>query len=439
MTRSQKASLFFCLFLFLALRPALAAAAQPSAKADWWRQARFGMFIHWGLYSQLAGEWQGKTDYGEWIRANAQIPRSEYAGLAAHFNPTHFVALDWVRQAKAAGMEYIVITTKHHDGFCLFDSGCGSFTIAATPWHKDIMAELAAACRSEGIRLGWYYSIMDWNHPDYLPRREWETNRPSTGAHFERYLAYVQCQLHELLTRYGDIAVMWFDGEWEPTWDKSFGSLLYKQAHEAQPGIWVNNRVANNGEASGDFDTPEQTIPREKIPARAWETCMTMNDHWGYNSHDGNWKSTTDLVRKLADIASKGGHFLLNVGPTAEGLFPEASTQRLTEIGRWMAVNGESIRATSASPLKPPAWGRITQGTDAGNARLYLHVFDWPADGTLRLALYPARVSSAYLLADAHHAVLAHTQTGADLVISLPTAAPDPHDSVVVLELKTGK
>ena len=340
------------------------------------------MFIHWGLYAIPAGEWNGRTDYGEWIRNNARIPIDTYDRFLPQFNPTKFDPDAWVRLAKQAGMQYIVITTKHHDGFALFDSNATTWDVMATPYGRDIIGQLADACRRGGIRLGLYYSIMDWHHPDYLPRREWElAARPETGADFDRYVAFMKGQLSELLRNYGPVGVLWFDGQWEGTWTADRGRDLYQYVRGLQPSIIVNNRA---GGGAGDFGTPEQEIPATGMPGVDWETCMTMNRNWGFNRADTDFKSAQTLVRNLVDIASKGGNFLLNVGPTAEGEFPAESVERLQQIGDFMRVAGESIHGTQASPFPSLPWGRCTQRRlDADTTRLYLHVWDRPDDGML--------------------------------------------------------
>ncbi len=424
--------------------PAEASRSRAAERMDWWTDARFGMFIHWGLYSVPAGTWGDRHDYGEWIRDSAHIPVPEYEKLLARFNPVKFDADAIVRTAKDAGMKYIVITSKHHDGFCLFDSKLTDWDVMSTPFHRDIMKELSRACAREGIRMCWYHSIMDWHHPDYLPRRPWErAQRPETGADFERYVAYMKGQLKELLTNYGPIGVLWFDGQWEGTWNTARGKDLEKYVRSLQPDIIINNRVGKgedeNGRMVGDYGTPEQEIPGAAIRDMPWETCMTMNDHWGYNAADKNFKSTKDLVQKLADIASKGGNFLLNVGPTSEGLIPPESVERLAEIGRWMKTNGASIYDTKAGPYDAPlAWGRTTQKRiDATRTRLYLHVFDWPADGTLVLpGLLNQTWGPAHLLADSSGAAIDVSPRGDDLVLRLPPSGPDANDSVVVLDVK---
>jgi alpha-L-fucosidase len=437
----------------------------------WWRDARFGLFIHWGLYAIPAGEWEGKTSHGEWIMNTAQIPVAQYEKFRAQFNPTRFDAREWVRMAKDAGVRYIVITTKHHDGFCLFDSALTDYDVMSTPFKRDIMKELVDACREAGIRIGWYHSIMDWHHPDYLPRREWE-KRSTQGASFERYVQHLKGQVRELLTKYGPIDVMWFDGQWEGTWTHERGLDMYRYVRGLQPDIIVNNRVDKGGgdfqltrDASfaGDFGTPEQEVPPTGLPGVGhpsavaalgtppdWETCMTMNDHWGYNSHDENWKSSEQLIRTLVDVASKGGNLLLNVGPTAEGLIPQPSVERLAAMGRWLKTNGEAIYGTSASPFpalgRPSAgaapgtassWGRATQKQmPDGSTRLYLHVFDWPKDGTLVVDGLLSEPTSAFLLADPARSPLVTGRDRGVLTIALPAAAPDPVDTVVVVDIK---
>ncbi|MFA7228494.1 MAG: alpha-L-fucosidase, partial [Melioribacteraceae bacterium] len=214
---------------------------QRNARMKWWRDARFGLFIHWGLYAVPAGQWNDKTEYGEWIRTSAQIPIEVYDKFVDQFNPVKFDAGQWVKMAKAAGMKYIVITSKHHDGFQLFDSKHSNFNVTATPFKRDILKELANACRKEGLKMCWYHSIMDWHHPDYLPRREWETTRTSDGADFNRYFEYMKAQLKELLSNYGDISVLWFDGEWENTWNTKYGRELYNYVRSLQPNIIINN------------------------------------------------------------------------------------------------------------------------------------------------------------------------------------------------------
>ncbi len=374
--------------------PTAASAPKDDARMNWWRDARFGMFIHWGLYAIPAGEWNGATHHGEWIRESAQIPVEKYEEFKKQWNPVKFDANAWASLAKEAGVRYVVITSKHHDGFCLFDSKQTDWDVMDTPFHRDILKELSTAVRSQGLTMCWYHSIMDWHHPDYLPRRSWE-KRSTEGADFGRYVNYLHSQVEELLTNYGPIGVMWFDGEWEGTWNHELGQSLYDECRKLQPNVIVNNRV-DKGRAgmagmtvdslyAGDYGTPEQEIPGRGLPGVDWETCMTMNDHWGYNKRDKNFKSSRELIRMLVDIASKGGNYLLNVGPTADGQIPEESIERLKAMGRWMKVNGTAIYGTQASPFEKVSFGRCTQKKDGANTHLYLEVFDWPADGKLVL------------------------------------------------------
>jgi len=407
-------------------------------RMDWWRKARFGMFIHWGLYSIPGGEWNGKTNYAEWILTNAQIPVSQYEKFASQFNPVNFDAAEWVRMAKNAGMKYIVITSKHHEGFCLFDSKVTDYDVMdATPFKRDILKELTDECNKQGIKMCFYYSIMDWHHPDYLPRRSWE-DRPADGADYNHYVDYMKQQITELVTRYNP-NLLWFDGEWEKTWSHEEGVKLYNYIRNLKPDIIINNRIDTGRggmggihdakKYAGDYGTPEQRIPDTGIEGYDWETCMTMNRHWGWNKHDKDFKSTEDLIRKLADIASKGGNFLLNVGPKPDGTFPQESIDRLAAIGRWMKVNGDSIYGTTASRFEKLEWGR---STTKGNT-LYLHVFDWPNDSKLVVPGLITNATKVYLLADPTQK-LAVEYGRSDATITLPAKPADPVDTVIAME-----
>ncbi|MCA9288791.1 MAG: alpha-L-fucosidase, partial [Phycisphaerales bacterium] len=429
--------------------------AQHDARMAWWRDARFGMFIHWGLYAIPAGRWGDSTDHAEWIRTTAQIPVDEYDALLERFNPVNFDAAAWARTAREAGMRYIVITAKHHDGFCLFDSAHTDFDVMSTPFGRDIIRELADAARAEGLQIGFYYSIMDWHHPDYLPRRGWEeADRPAGDADFERYEDYLHAQVTELLTNYGPIGVMWFDGEWESTWSEARGRDLYALCRRLQPDVIVNNRVGagregmagltRQGAFAGDFGTPEQEVPATGIPGVDWESCMTMNDHWGYNAFDTRWKSPTTLIRTLVDIASKGGNFLLNVGPRADGTFPPEAVDRLREMGRWMGQNGSGISETQAGPFGTLPWGRTTlsQFGDDRYTLLFLHVFNRPDDGRLVLpgvATDPefGRLFSAN--GPIESAELDYRREGANGVISGLSQLPlNSHCSVILVAFPRG-
>jgi alpha-L-fucosidase len=343
-----------------------------------------------------------------------------------------------VKLAKRAGMKYVVITSKHHDGFCLYDAKNSDWDVMSTPFKRDILKELAVACKSEGMRLCFYHSIMDWHEPDYLPRRPWD-KRPADPASFPAYIEYMKAQLKQLVKEYGPLGIMWFDGEWESTWTHDMGKELYSYVRSLQPNIIVNNRVDKGrqgmqglnkeGDFAGDYGTPEQEVPATGLPGVDWESCITMNDTWGYKKSDTNWKSAPDLIRMLVDVASKGGNLLLNVGPTAEGLIPEASVERLEAMGAWMRKNAESIHGTTASPIGRPDWGRAT----TKGSKVYLHVFNWPADGRIAVKGLPAFIKRASLLAD-HGTTLKVLRTGGDVTLVGPTTAPDAVDTVVVLD-----
>ena len=405
------------------------------ARMGWWRDAKFGMFIHWGLYAVPGGIWKVKpidNAAGEWIMFGGQIPVAEYEPLLQQFNPVKFDAKEWVRIAKDAGMKYIVITSKHHEGFCLFDSKLTDYDVMSTPFKRDIMKELSDACHEQGLKICWYHSIMDWHHPDYLPRRPWD-KRPKEGASLDRYIDYMKGQLRELLTNYGEIGILWFDGGWEHKPGELHSEEVVAMIRSLQPKIIINNRI----QIPQDYDTPEQEIPATGIPGRDWETCMTMNDTWGFKQNDQHWKSETDLIRKLVDIASKGGNFLLNVGPTAEGLIPQPSVERLAAMGKWLKVNGESIYGSSPSVFKKLPWGRCT--TKPG--KLYLHVFDWPADGKLEVPGLANPIKKAYLLSDPQQTALVCDVANKPgpyprAILNVPAQAPDPVASVVVLEVE---
>ena len=419
-------------------------------RMKWWRDARFGMFVHWGLYAVPAGEWEGKKipGIGEWIMERADIPVAEYELLAQQFNPVKFNADEFVGIAKNAGMKYIVITSKHHDGFCLWDSEVTDYDIIdATPFKRDILKELSKACKKQGIKLCFYHSIMDWHHPDaQKPFYPNYNDSKQSNPNFARYVEnYMKPQLKELITKYGPLGVLWFDGEWIKDWTEPQGKDLYNYVQALQPNILINNRVGKgrkgmeglnkaDQEYAGDFGTPEQQIPATGLSGVDWESCMTMNDTWGYKSYDDNWKSSKVLIQNLTDIASKGGNFLLNVGPTAEGVIPDASVERLTAIGQWMKVNRESIYGTSASPLGKLPWGRCT----AKPGKLYLHVFDWPTNLRLEVPGLKNQVNKAYLLSDKKRTKLSVRRELKDkIAIRIPREAPDAVNTVVVLEIKS--
>ncbi len=426
--------------------------AEHDARMQWFREAKFGMFIHWGAYSTAGGEWDGKPvrGAGEWLLSNAQITPEAYEPLRDQFNPVKYDAKRWVEIAKDAGMKYIVITSKHHDGFGLWDSPISDWDVGSSPFApRDPLKELADACAAADIRLCFYHSIMDWHHPDYLPRRPWD-KRPTDAAVYDRYEQYMKSQLRELVGgKYGKVGILWFDGEWEGTWTHEKGMDLYDFVRGLDADIIVNNRVdtgrsgmegvTREGNYRGDYGTPEQQIPATGLPDGVdWETCMTMNGTWGFDKNDHDWKSTADLIHKLCDIASKGGNFLLNVGPTGDGEIPAASAERLAAIGAWMKVNSSAIYATHANPFsEAPAWGRVTRGVNpSGGDRLYLMVFDWPNDGRLQLSGLLSGVGTVQVLGQKTKELFRNTQEGGITTFLLPTTPIDPVCTVVSVDLE---
>jgi alpha-L-fucosidase len=430
--------------------------AQRDARMQWWREARFGMFIHWGLYSIPAGTWDGKQipGIGEWIMNNASIPVADYKALASNFNPTAFSAHDIVAIAKSAGMKYIVITAKHHDGFAMFDSKADPFNIvAATPFKRDPLRELAEECRKQGLKLGFYYSQdQDWTAPGGAAYKT-DDHQPPT-FHWDKaqdgdFATYLHTkaipQLKELLTNYGDFpVVIWFDTPTKDMTPALAGEIV--TLLNQHPNLIWNNRLG--GGYPGDTETPEQYIPPQGFPGRDWESCMTINDTWGFKSYDTNFKSTETLLRNLIDIASKGGNYLLNVGPDSHGVIPAPEADRLRQIGQWLAINGEAIynthptlfgaEAGSFSPTEKDKKGQPKfiqtwnwRSTTAPN-KIYVELFNWPTD-SFHLDNLPRTVTSAYLLADPSHSPLKLTHTGSALDVQLPTKPLDPIATVLVL------
>jgi alpha-L-fucosidase len=427
-------------------------------RMKWWREARFGMFIHWGVYAVPAGTHNGQkiNRIGEWIMNRGKISVADYKNYARQFNPVKYDPDAWVRMAKDAGMKYIVITSKHHDGFALFDSKASTWDIVdATPYGKDLIKPLAEACRKHGIKLGLYYShAQDWVNPGGAVARKkasegWanpdsariDAYTAANSGHWDpaqttktmaQYIDDVAVpQVREILTQYGDIAVLWWD---TPTGMTDEFAEKIQPLLALQPNIITNDRLKRPN-FPGDFKTPEQRIPAlSELDGKDWETCMTMNGTWGYKSYDDKWKSAETMIRNLLDIASKGGNYLLNVGPKADGTFPAESVERLKAVGAWMKMNGEAVYGTKGSPLQPLAWGRCTKKEHDANTTLYLSVFNWPGDGKLVVPGIKNEVRSATLLATGKSVKTKAADGG--LTITLPDQAPDPVATVIKVEVK---
>jgi len=404
--------------------------AQRDARMKWFREARFGMFIHWGVYSVPAGVYDGKPidGIGEWIMHQGRIPVDRYRLYAKEFNPVKYDADAWVKLAKDAGMKYIVITSKHHDGFAMYRTQASPWNIYdATPFKRDPLAELAKACKKHGVRLGFYYSqAQDWNNGGSAAGGHWDPKQDRDMTDYVKNIAVPQVK--EILSKYGKISVLW--------WDTPIG-ISKEQADmlipllKLQPGIIHNNRL---GHYRGDTETPEQFVPATGYPGRDWETCMTMNDTWGFKSTDHNWKSTETLIHTLVDIASKGGNFLLNVGPTSLGEIPQPSVERLKAVGAWMKQNGSAIYATTPSPFKKLPWGRCTKVLGKDGATLYLHVFDWPTSGKLLVPGLKSKVGNASLLVGGKKLAARNTAEGVE--IDVPSTSPDKVSTTIALVVK---
>ena len=391
----------------------------------WWREAKFGLFIHWGVYAVPAGKYGDNINHGEWIMHRARIPSAEYKEYAKQFNPVKYDPEAWVKVAKEAGMRYIVITSKHHDGFALYPSDVTDWDVAdATPYGKDLLGPLVDEAKKAGLKMGFYYSqAQDWNHPGGAKSRfeegdGWDEDHKGD---FDKYLENIALpQAKELLSRY-PLDIFWWD---TPTWMNEERTRPFVDALKVRPDIITNNRLG----VEGDTKTPEQFVPVTGHEGD-WETCMTMNRHWGYNAYDDDWKSSEELIHKLIEICSKGGNFLLNVGPTAEGEFPQPCIDRLQAMGAWLNVNGQAIYGTTAGPFTYLSWGYATRKGDL----LYLHVTDWPENGKLHVPLTSEAVSAA-LLVDPNKS-LNISKESERIVIELPAQAPDPVATVVTLKL----
>lgn len=427
---------------------AAAAAPDPAhaAALQRWENFKFGMFIHWGPYSVASVEasWPIMRPNPKW-----HITEQQYVQLYKKFDPVKFEPDQWVQLAQQAGMRYMVFTSKHHDGFCMWNTALTDYNVMHTPYGKDIVGELTAAAHAANMPIGLYYSPPDMHNPNFR-----DTSRPvkdtwhgdPQSPNWPKYLDSMQGQLHELLTKYGPIELVWFDGlDHEEKYD---GQRFANEIHQLQPACLMNNRIG----IPGDYETPEQFIP-DGIPTRAaairgtnpnqhagvsktpppaaqfqpWETCMTINDTWAYNKNDHHYKSVETLVRDLVDVASKGGNFLLDVGPTPEGTIQPEFVERLQGMGRWLKVNGDSIYGTTYGPLQDLAYGRTT----AKGKVVYLHVFDWPKNGRLVVNGLPEKIAAVNLLAN-HHAV-PFQQQGDAVTLTVPSKAPDAIDTVIAI------
>lgn len=408
-------------------------------RMQWFVQARFGMFIHWGLYAVPAR--------GEWVRSNERMPEEKYMPFFREFDPSAADPKAWVQAAKEAGMGYVILTAKHHDGFCLFDSELTDFKSTNTPMGRDIVREFLEAGREAGLKVGLYYSLIDWHHPDfphhgdrYHPMRS-DPAASNEERDFERYLAYMHGQVKELCTRYGRLDVLWFDFSYNQLRGEAWrANELADMVRTLQPGILLNNRLEVSGEGfgslaqgepapcHGDFVSPERMVPPEGLfdpqgRPLYWETCTTMNHSWGYCAGDTWYKPAPLLLKKLVECVSKGGNFLLNVGPDGNGRIPRQAMDTLKYLGQWMQINGESIRGCGPSGMEKPEWGRITRRENV----LYLHIYE-NALGPLPLYGIPAeKIRAMRLLQDGREIPLSVSWVHSDYPdMAFADLGPDP-------------
>lgn len=401
----------------------------------WFQDAKFGMFIHWGVYSAL-GE-------GEWVMETRPIHRSDYAKLPNFFNPTKFDPAAWVALAKSAGMKYITITSKHHDGFAMFNSKLTDWNVVArTPYGKDVIGMLAEECHKQGIKLFVYYSQLDWHSTDYFPRGRTGhvTGRPETG-NWDAYLDFMDGQLRELLRNYGELGGVWFDGMWDKPEADWHLARTYGLIHQLQPQALVGSNHHKKPFPGEDFQMFEKDLPgghttgfnpEQGVSALPLETCETMNDSWGFRITDNHYKSTADLIRYLVRAAGMNANFLLNVGPMPNGEIQTEFIERLTELGKWTKNYGESIYGTRGGPIGAGPWGVTTQR----GSTVYVHVLDWNGP-LLGLPPMPREIRSAKLLRDGSPVEFSTVKGG--LVLKVPEAQLSEVDRVIILELEPAK
>jgi alpha-L-fucosidase len=404
---------------------ATADEAVPATDVEWFRDAKFGMFIHWGMSSELGGIWDGERYYGitEWLMRRGEIMSEDYMAAAAQFNPVDFDAKEWVATAQAAGARYLVITSKHHDGFAMWDSKVSDFDIVeSTPFGRDPLKELTLAAQEAGLKIGFYYSQnQDWTEPD-AAGNEWEFN--AEDKVFSRYFeGKAKPQLEELLTNYGPIDIIWFDTPGGMS--KEDAMELKAWVKELQPNCLVSDRVGHDlGDYKGYGDGEIPAIPQ---PGRPWEAIFTHNDSWGYSRFDNNYKSTSEVLHMLVDIAGKGGNLMLNIGPDGKGRFPAESVRVFTQVGQWLDTHGEAIYGSEGSPVGVVPWGAVTHKPGS----VFLLVERRPNGGQLLVPGFGPEVKAARLLANGE--VLPFTQRGSDLLVQLPADLPDARVNVVAV------